>query len=412
MCALRLPGAIGGPVRQANGRRRFHGGKSTGPPKGSRNAFKHGIYSTGYTEDERADLERFHSVAGLDQEIVLARVQLSRAWVYVLIAIDNSEGETLEFVETKVDEHTGQVLGKDGEVIDVSRRREEVVRKRPDLWRVIDRCLARVSRLLKDDPQEAAMAIRQAIREMEDATGITPDDELSLGPGPEAELKNLERLFLHPAGQAYSRSPHRFNTVYAGRRSGKTLRLKRKVWIASQRGSAFPDPHYFLGAPTRDQAKRIFWNDMKLMVPRRLRRGAPSESELVIPCLSGSNIHIIGLDKPQRIEGSPWDGGGITEFANVRGDAWPLHIRPALSDRGGWCDLEGVPEGRNHFYDRVLDAEAKMERYRKLSEWGSFHWKSSEVLPPSEIEAARRDLDALSFQQEYDADFVSFQGKA
>jgi len=29
----------------ANGRCRMHGGKSTGPPKGNRNALKHGFYS-------------------------------------------------------------------------------------------------------------------------------------------------------------------------------------------------------------------------------------------------------------------------------------------------------------------------------------------------------------------------------
>jgi hypothetical protein len=33
-------------------------------------------------------------------------------------------------------------------------------------------------------------------------------------------------------------------------------------------------------------------------------------------------MHVIGLDKPQRIEGIPWKGGGIDEFADIKEGAW------------------------------------------------------------------------------------------
>lgn len=36
-----------------NGRCRLHGGKSTGPPTGNKNALKYGIYSNGLHADER-----------------------------------------------------------------------------------------------------------------------------------------------------------------------------------------------------------------------------------------------------------------------------------------------------------------------------------------------------------------------
>ena len=125
-----------------------------------------------------------------------------------------------------------------------------------------------------------------------------------------------------------------------------------------------------------------------------------------------STIHIVGLDKPQRIEGPPWDGGGITEIANIKKEAWPEHIRPALSDRDGWCDLEGVPEGRNHAYHLGLQAKADQEKLKSLAEWNYHHWPSSDVLPAAEIESAKRNLDILTYRQEYEADFVSFQGSA
>lgn len=217
-----------------------------------------------------------------------------------------------------------------------------------------------------------------------------------------------------PAQLDYARSPHRFNVVPAGRRSGKTERAKRKIVrrALTRRGVFHSDvARFFAAAPTRDQAKRIYWDDLKKL-SRPWWKGPPSETELTIPLLSGSEIVVVGMDKPERIEGSPWDGGILDEYANMKPQAWGANVRPALSDRRGWCDLIGVPEGRNHYYDTYSLALAEMMERGVSSEWGAFTWKSAEVLPVDEIEAARRDLDALTFQQEYEASFVNFEGRA
>lgn len=212
----------------------------------------------------------------------------------------------------------------------------------------------------------------------------------------------------------YVRSRHRFNVVPAGRRSGKTERFKRKVVrraMAAHRLAHGQPARFFAGAPTRLQAKQIFWDDLKRMT-EGFQLGKPSESELTIRLLNGASIVVVGLDRPERIEGQPWDGGGIDEIANVKPDAWKLNVRPALSDRNGWCDLIGVPEGRNHYFELYQSARAELLERGDKSEWGAFTWLSSAVLPAHEIEAARRDLDPLSFQQEYEASFVNFTGRA
>jgi hypothetical protein len=177
-------------------------------------------------------------------------------------------------------------------------------------------------------------------------------------------------------------------------------------------GTSFDIPRFFAAAPTREQAKRIYWADLKAMVPRDLLAGRPSETELTIRLIHGPEIYVVGLDKPERIEGQPWDGGILDEYANMKPSAWPEHVRPALADRLGWCDLIGVPEGRNHYYETNRRAKAFMAELGRGSEWGSFHWKSADILPLAEIEAARRDLDELTFQQEYEASFVNFEGRA
>lgn len=60
-----------------NGKCYHHGGKSTGAPKGNKFAATHGVYSRSFTTDE-SDLAQT-AIGSLDQELILARVQLSRA---------------------------------------------------------------------------------------------------------------------------------------------------------------------------------------------------------------------------------------------------------------------------------------------------------------------------------------------
>lgn len=214
-------------------------------------------------------------------------------------------------------------------------------------------------------------------------------------------------LRFHPEQHRLRTLPHRFKVVPAGRRSGKTELAKRFIVQRALMPTAFPDPHFFAAAPTWMQAKRIFWPDIKKLIPRKFMIGRPSESELMIRLVTGAEIYVVGLDKPERIEGQPWDGGILDEYGNMKQSAWEEHVRPALSDRQGWCWFIGVPEGRNHYYDLYRKA-----RSDESGQWAAFHWISADILPPEEIEAARRDLDELTFRQEYEADFVNFQGRA
>ena len=226
------------------------------------------------------------------------------------------------------------------------------------------------------------------------------------------QAKRWYKLIDHPVQLALNRAIDngiRFPVVPAGRRSGKTERLKRFVAKRAMQTSSL----YFLAAPTRDQVKKIFWDDMKKLTFSALHPRKPSESYLIIYMPSGSEIHLIGLDKPERFEGVPWEGGGIDEIANIKPDAWPENIFPALNtfyperpDYLPWCWLVGVPEGLNHYYD--------MAEYAKTSndpEWALFHWKSAEILPKKIIDAAKRVMSKKQFQQEFEASFETASGR-
>lgn len=210
----------------------------------------------------------------------------------------------------------------------------------------------------------------------------------------------------HPEQSRLWRSSARFRVVPAGRRSGKTELGKRYVIKCALIGTAYPNPRFFCAAPTRDQAKRIYWEDLKRMIPSHLV-AKTQETDLMVRLVNGSEIWVLGMDKPERIEGPPWDGGILDEYANMKAKTWGEHVRPALSDRHGWCWLIGVPEGRNHYYDTFLYASQD-----EVSDWDAFSWFSADILDPAEVTAAKRDLDELVFQQEYEASFIHYSGRA
>ncbi|MGB1388662.1 MAG: terminase large subunit domain-containing protein [Paracoccaceae bacterium] len=202
----------------------------------------------------------------------------------------------------------------------------------------------------------------------------------------------------------------RFKVVPAGRRSGKTERAKRYVAKQAMKNAG---ELYFCAAPTRDQVKKIFWDDMKALTFSASHAKAPSESDLKIFMPNGSEIHMIGLDKPQRIEGIPWTGGVIDEIADVKEDAWQANILPALNtvsplrpDYRAWCWLIGVPDGLNHYYEMYQYALTAND-----PEWAGYHWKSSEILPPDVIASAKRVMSSKQFRQEFEASFETASGR-
>jgi hypothetical protein len=229
-----------------------------------------------------------------------------------------------------------------------------------------------------------------------------------------AQLRCLNRwypLIDHPTQLSLINDTIRFKVVPAGRRSGKTERFKR---FMAKTMMATPGEPYFIAAPTRNQVKKIYWEDMKLLCfAPLLNRDAVSESELTIRLPNGSSVTLIGLDQPQRIEGTFWAGGGIDEIADVKENAWAENISPALDtfnplkpDYRAWCWLLGVPDGLNHYYEM-----AEYARTADDPDWKLYTWHSSDILPDDVIAAAKRRMSKRQYRQEYEASFETASGK-
>jgi hypothetical protein len=237
-------------------------------------------------------------------------------------------------------------------------------------------------------------------------------------------IKTIPRIWPRTKIQEkYMRDRHRFAICSAGRRSRKTIIGVRKVLYRAMcnRGGK-----YFLGAPTRMQAKDIFWtgrySGLRRILPQVLI-SEYSDSELWIKLPNDSIVQSVGLDKSQRIEGQPWDGCLITEMPDVKPDAWSMNIRPLLSDTNGFAILDGVPEGRNFYYDMALYAAGgAIPQTRPMlgayaenpldPEWAFYSWYSADVLSAEEIAAVRREMDERTYRQEYEGSFEGEEGRA
>lgn len=193
----------------------------------------------------------------------------------------------------------------------------------------------------------------------------------------------------------------RFIFNHSGRRSWKTETAKRRLVRALLTST---NKKFLAAAPTNKQAKKIFWEDFKKLVPRSL---APirSDGELYIRTLAGSELHVAGMDAPDRVEGQMWHGVLLDEYGNMAERVWPEVISPVLADTGGWAMFTGVPEGRNHYYDLI-------HRMKNRDDVAVFHWPSWELLDPEEIAVQRANLDEMTFAQEFGGEFVHFSGRA
>lgn len=168
------------------------------------------------------------------------------------------------------------------------------------------------------------------------------------------------------------------------------------------------EPNRFIfAAPTHDQAKQIYWHDIKMLIPRNLIISI-SETVRTITLFNGCQIQVLGMDKPERVEGSPVAMIAMDEYGNMKEETWSQHVRPALADSGGSAVFLGVPEGRNHYFELK---ESALKRRREGKSWDVFHWPSWDILPEDEIEAAKSELDDLTFRQEFGGEFISFEGR-
>ena len=201
--------------------------------------------------------------------------------------------------------------------------------------------------------------------------------------------------------QTISDSTARFRVVGAGRRFGKSfLSINEMAKFAR-----FPNQRIMYLAVTHRQAKTVIWEDLKTQLIERRWVKKINESEMQIWLVNGSTITVRSAETKDALRGGKYDFIVLDEVADMDKDVWYSILRPTLSDRRGHAMFIGSPKGRNWFYDLWLQGG-------KLDDWASFQYTTLDGgnVPLEEIEAAKRDMDQRTFEQEYLAQFVNYAG--
>jgi hypothetical protein len=186
--------------------------------------------------------------------------------------------------------------------------------------------------------------------------------------------------------------------VAAGRRFGKTFLSINEM----ARYARHPNQRILYVAPTYRQARTVIWDELKDQLISRRWVKKINESDLSIRLVNNSLISIRSSDNYDALRGGKYDFIVLDEAGDINPECWFSVLRPTLSDTGGHALFIGSPKGRNYFYDLWLQAGAQQD-------WSSFQYTTLDGgnVPAEEVEAARRDLDIRTFEQEYLAQFNS-----
>ena len=199
--------------------------------------------------------------------------------------------------------------------------------------------------------------------------------------------------------QTISNCDSRFRVVVAGRRFGKTFLAINEL----AKFARYPNRKCLYIATTYRQAKNVIWEDLKEILYSRNWIQKVNESDLTVSLVNGSSITLRSSENRDSLRGTKYDFISLDEFADMHFVMRPPPPRSTLSDTGGHALFIGSPKGRNHFYDLWLQGSG-------TPDWSSHSYTTLEggFVPETEIQAAKRDLDERTFQQEYEAQFVNY----
>lgn len=136
------------------------------------------------------------------------------------------------------------------------------------------------------------------------------------------------------------------------------------------------------------------------MYTRKIPGVTFNEQELRADLPGGRRIYIAGADNPDAHRGIYLDGCVLDEYAQMHPLIWSEVIRPALSDRAGFCIFIGTPKGRNNFYDIY-------EMAKKTEGWYTQAFKASEtgLIDEKELAQIKAEIGEDAFEQEFECSF-------
>jgi len=197
--------------------------------------------------------------------------------------------------------------------------------------------------------------------------------------------------------------PARFKVLVTGRRFGKTtLAIRQMAYFAR-----IPNKVIWYCSPSYRMSKQVVWLQVKKLLGDLNWIKKANEAELTLFLKNGSRICLRGADNPDSLRGVGIDFLVLDETADISEHAWREVLRPTLSDTGGHALFCGTPKGLNWFHDLYQEGQKTTDL-----NWQSWQFTTEQggFVPNEEIEQAKKDLDAKTYRQEYQATFETYSG--
>ena len=190
----------------------------------------------------------------------------------------------------------------------------------------------------------------------------------------------------------------RWACLVAHRRAGKTVAAVNDIIRAA---AMYHGPNGLFGyvAPYQNQARRIAWDYFKYYAQPVIQDA--NEQMMSLTLLNGAKISLFGADNADAMRGLGFSGLYLDEYGDFKPSVFGNVLRPALSDKQGWCVFAGTPKGKNQFWDIYETAQ------RIPDEWFLLRLPASTsgLLPSSELGAAKAQLSEDQYLQEYECSF-------
>ena len=180
------------------------------------------------------------------------------------------------------------------------------------------------------------------------------------------------------------------------RRGGKTTAALNHLQRDALRT---PNAMFAFIAPTYKQVKRVAW-DMAKFYARNIPDVEFNEVDLRIKYPNGSTLTLYGADNPDSLRGIGLWGVVFDEYSQQPSNIFSEIIRPALSDHQGYAIWIGTPKGRNEFF-KLYEGGLTKENWHSVM----LTVDDTHLLPPEELEDARRDMSNDEFMQEFYCSF-------
>lgn len=207
----------------------------------------------------------------------------------------------------------------------------------------------------------------------------------------------------------------RFRIPSCGRRFGKSQASGHEMTL----NLFIPDTMWWIVGPTYrlgEKEFRVVWNDLKILnlldkCPTRQYNVNQGQMRIVTPM--GSVLEVVSAEKQDTLVGEGLDGVIMSEAAKHKMSTWQMYIEPALSDKRGSALFPSTPQGFN-WYKGLYDMGQHPD-FEDYESWRFPTWTNKAMYPGGfddpELVRIRRTVSKQYWDQEYAAEFTSFEGQ-